>query len=259
LLGQKARTIVSNNSEKYVEQTDLDLKIWKELAISKQLLIKTATDVLGISSECSDEELKAALEENMAKVTEADERITNARVENEAKLHELQQQLRSAELAKKLAEEENAELKSKVASAESAMDANKHSTAQEIQKLRAQVEEKSKALKKVNTVLADTPENVAKKLKSLNKKKHDENAARKKAEDDARGLRKTKAEQQAEIESLKEQEEKLKESVKALKDFSETQRGQLIEAVDDDTTVDELPELDEDVLNAIEEEEAEAA
>ena len=76
-----------------MDQSDLDLKIWKELAISKQLLIKTATDVLGISSECSDDELKTALEENMAKVKEADERITSARVDNEAKLHELQQQL----------------------------------------------------------------------------------------------------------------------------------------------------------------------
>lgn len=240
-----------------MDQTDLDLKIWKELAITKQLLIKTATDVLGISSECSDEELKTALEENMAKVKEADERITSSRVENEAKLHELQQQLRTAEMARKLAEEENAELKSSLATTEAAMEASKESTAQEIQKLKLQVDEKSKALKKVNTILADTPENVAKKLKTLNKKKHDENAARKKAEDDARALRKKKGELEAELEALKAQEEKLKEGVKALKTFSETQRKQLIEAVDDDTSVDELPELDEDVLNAIEEEEAE--
>jgi len=242
-----------------VDQSDLDLKIWKELAISKQLLIKTATDVLGISSECSDDELKTALEENMAKVKEADERITSARVDNEAKLHELQQQLRTAELARKQAEEENASLKSSLETTESAMNASKLSNAQELQRVKTQLDEKSKALKKVNTILADTPENVVKKLKSLNKKKHDENTARKKAEDDARALRKTKAELETEVESLKAQEEKLKESVKSLKSFSETQRDQLLEAVDDDTTVDELPELDEDVLNAIEEEEAEAA
>ncbi|MCH2569706.1 MAG: hypothetical protein MKZ98_14270 [Pseudomonadales bacterium] len=140
-----------------MDQSDLDLKIWKELAISKQLLIKTATDVLGISSECSDDELKTALEENMAKVKEADERITSARVDNEAKLHELQQQLRTAELARKQAEEENASLKSSLETTESAMNASKQSNAQELQKVKTQLDEKSKALKKVNTILADTP------------------------------------------------------------------------------------------------------
>jgi hypothetical protein len=44
-----------------VAESVLDLKVWKELAIKKQILIKAATDALGLDPECSEEELRAAL------------------------------------------------------------------------------------------------------------------------------------------------------------------------------------------------------
>ena len=44
-------------------QQDLQLKVWKELAISKQILMRAATEALKLDPECTQEELKDALEE----------------------------------------------------------------------------------------------------------------------------------------------------------------------------------------------------
>jgi hypothetical protein len=38
-------------------QQDIQLKVWKELAISKQMLMRMATDVLKLDPECTQEEL----------------------------------------------------------------------------------------------------------------------------------------------------------------------------------------------------------
>ena len=43
-------------------QKDIPLKVWKELAISKQILMRMATDVLKLDPECTQDELKEALE-----------------------------------------------------------------------------------------------------------------------------------------------------------------------------------------------------
>jgi uncharacterized phage infection (PIP) family protein YhgE len=242
-----------------VGQSDLDLKIWKELAISKQLLIKTATDALGLPSECGDDELKVALEESIKKVAEADARILAARVENEVKLADIQKQLRNSELARKEADESNAKFRAAIEIAESALADNKVSTAQEVQSLKATAEEKTKTLKRVQMILADTPENVVKKLKALNKKKFDETTARKRAEDDARSLKKAKQELQAELDEITAKSEKLTESLRELKDFSEDQYTQLKGLVEDEAELKSLPEIDDELLGKDDEDEAEAA
>ena len=53
-------------------QLELQLKVWKELAISKQMLMRTAAEALKLDPNCSQEELKAALEAALKKVAEAD-------------------------------------------------------------------------------------------------------------------------------------------------------------------------------------------
>ena len=58
---------------------ELQLKVWKELAVSKQILMRAATDALGLDPECSSEELKealaAAVEKTRAAQTEAKRRL----------------------------------------------------------------------------------------------------------------------------------------------------------------------------------------
>ena len=44
------------------QDVDIQLKVWKDLAISKQILMGAATDALGLDAECSTEELKEALD-----------------------------------------------------------------------------------------------------------------------------------------------------------------------------------------------------
>ncbi|MDG1206049.1 MAG: hypothetical protein P8N51_11835, partial [Pseudomonadales bacterium] len=64
--------------EDYVAQSALDLNVWKEIAIAKQILIKTATDTLGLDPECNDDELKVELEKAMQQIKDADSQVTKA-------------------------------------------------------------------------------------------------------------------------------------------------------------------------------------
>ena len=43
------------------QDVEVQLQVWKDLAISKQILMGAATDALGLDAECSTEELKSAL------------------------------------------------------------------------------------------------------------------------------------------------------------------------------------------------------
>ena len=49
--------------------------MWKEITVSKQMLIRTATDALGLDPECSEEEFKAALEKGLKEIAAADTRL----------------------------------------------------------------------------------------------------------------------------------------------------------------------------------------
>ena len=42
--------------------SDIQLQVWKDLAISKQILMGAATDALGLNAECTTSELKEALQ-----------------------------------------------------------------------------------------------------------------------------------------------------------------------------------------------------
>ena len=62
-------------------QQDLQLKVWKELAISKQILMRAATEALKLDPECTQDELKEALEGALKKVAKADTDLFNAKEE----------------------------------------------------------------------------------------------------------------------------------------------------------------------------------
>ena len=50
---------------------EIQLQAWKDLAISKQMLIRVATEALGLTEECSTEELQTALEQAMERTKAA--------------------------------------------------------------------------------------------------------------------------------------------------------------------------------------------
>ena len=67
--------------------------------------------------------------------------------------------------------------------------------ARELQKVKDQLTERDKALKAINTALADTPENLLKKMSALRKQKQEEADARRQVESALNTLRTEKRQQ----------------------------------------------------------------
>ena len=86
------------------QDVDVQLKVWKDLAISKQILMGAATDALGLNSECTTAELKTALSEAIKRAREADITIQETRSHAEQQVSEFGQRTETAELARKEAE-----------------------------------------------------------------------------------------------------------------------------------------------------------
>ena len=68
---------------------DVQLKVWKDLAVSKQMLMGAATDALGLDAECSSAELKEALEKAIKRAREADSNITQTREKADKEIAEM--------------------------------------------------------------------------------------------------------------------------------------------------------------------------
>lgn len=235
-----------------VQGTDID--IWKELAISKQILLRMVTDALDLDPESGEEELKVALEKGIKQITLAESTVSAAKKENEAVLSSMESRLKVSEGIRLEHELTIGELKAQKAATEALLDTTRKTNELDLKKATTQLEEKKKQLKAINVALADTPENVIKKLKTLNKKKFDEATARKRVEDEVRNLKKEKREMRdrnEKLESTSSQSVILAEKYRELQTLCETQFEQLKPLVDDATTLAALPELDEELLNSI--------
>lgn len=235
-------------------QSALELKVWKELAINKQILIKTATDALGLDSECKDNELKAALETGIAQIKNAESNISAARQEGQALIASLEKKLAATEKARKENEAAKIALQTKNDNLEALVEANRKTAAKELDKATSALNDKTKELKSMGAALGDSPANVVKKLKTLNKKKFDEATARKRAEGETRTLKKEKRElkdasdkQEATIEKAATLVEKFRE----LQTFSEAQYTKLKPLVEEEAELEAVPALDEELLDAI--------
>jgi chromosome segregation ATPase len=238
-----------------VPESALDLKVWKELAISKQMLIRTATDALGLDPECQEGELKVALEQGIKQITEVDSIVSATKEETRASIAAIEEKLAVSEKARLENEAKINELEAQKKETETLLETTRTGGTAELKKVNAQLDEKNKALKSINVILADTPENVVRKLKSLNKKKFDETNARKRAEDEVRNLKKEKRELDKQItthEATIELATKLAELYRELRTFSEDQYTQLKELLDDEEQLKSLPELDEELLGNFE-------
>ncbi len=193
-----------------VAETDaeLQLRVWKELAISKQVLMRAATDALKLDPNCSQEELKEALEATIKRSAEAELEVSRAQEQAklavaavEKKLAETKKSLDVSEAALTEARTNQEKLQQQIAN-----ERNNH--ALELKKIKDSLAEKERALKTISTTLSDTPENVVKKLKALKKQKMDESDARKKAEEAISTLRKEKQKLEQSLKELQAAQEK---------------------------------------------------
>ncbi|VAW89209.1 hypothetical protein MNBD_GAMMA17-1017, partial [hydrothermal vent metagenome] len=118
--------------------------------------------------------------------------------------------------------------------------------------INAQIAKKERTVKAINKALADTPENVVKKLKALKKQKMDETSARKVVEGEAATLRKEKRAQEqriSEFQAALEESAKLVTQHRGLHELCTT----LHSKVEDKADLPALTKLDDKTLDGIEE------
>lgn len=237
--------------------TDLEIKlnVWKEMAISKQILMRAATDALKLDPDVSQDELKHALEAALNRSAQADAKIAsvqddakNAILAMEKRLAECQKSLTLAEAAHTGALETEKKLQQKIIN-------GRESAARELNEFKQRLAEKERALKAINTTLSDTPENVVKSLKALKRQKMEESNARKQAEKDAATLRKdnkTLKQNLKDMQVAQESAMQMAARYRELHALCETQRNQLEPLVEDKGELTVVPMLDQDLLESVE-------
>jgi len=240
-----------------VSQTDNDiqLQVWKDLAISKQILMGAAADALGLDAECSTDELKAAMNKAILQAKNADITIIETREQTEKEISRMEAQVASSEQAMNDALELVAGTESARKAAESKLLTGRAENAEALKKVRAEVTDKQNKLKAISKALADTPENVIKKLKTLKKQKLDEAKLRTQTESKLQSIRKAKTKLEGELENSKAlvaQSAPLISQLKELHAIANKQRKKLKSLGDDKKNLVEIPKLDEELLETIE-------
>ncbi len=231
------------------EQVDqaLQLKVWKDLAISKQVLMRAATDALGLEPDCNPEELKKALDATIKKGIEADANVSDAREKANVAIALMEKKVAASEKAQAIAEGAKAGTLAAKEKSEQDMAVERAAHIKEMKKIKDLVAAKDSQIKAINKALADTPENVVKKLKTLKKQKDDEATARKQVEASVTSLKKEKRQLEQRMNEAEENGKKLAEQLRNLHALCTTLHEQLGEKAEE-----ALPELDESLLENIE-------
>lgn len=224
------------------------LRIWKDLAISKQVLMNEAATALKLKEDFTGEDLRAALNVAIKRAEDADANMAESRNRASEEIGAMQAEVKKTLKAKAEAENQRDAAIADKEAGEQALATGRKDNAEALKKAKRLVEEKQRELKAINTALADTPDNIVKKLKTLKKQKLDEANARKIAEDANRKLKKDNKEQKEELETLgelKEQAATLLASYRELRTWADE-----IEARVDDAEA--APKADAKLLSAIE-------
>jgi chromosome segregation ATPase len=237
-------------------QQDIQLKVWKELAISKQMLMRAATDALKLDPECTQEELKAALEGALKKVAQADTDLFNAKEEAKAAIAALEKKVAATEDRLSIAQKAAAEATAAQEEAELRMANQRAAAARELQAVKDRLAEREKALKAINTALADTPENILKKLNTLKKQKQEEADARRQIESALNTLRAEKRQQDQRSTDVLRNGATLASRYRDLHALTLQLVEQLKPLVADAKTLPVIADVDKDLLEAIEQPDA---
>jgi len=236
-----------------IADTDLQLKVWKDLALSKQLLMGAATEALGLDAECSSDELKIALDSAIQRSQEADERVQQIEQKAEQEIAAMKALVESSDKARIEAEAKVAESDKARETAERQVAITRSESNDIVKKAKADVVDKQNKLKAISKALADSPENVVKKLKNLKKQKMDESKLRTQAETRVKQLSKEKATLESDLEAQKALVEKAAELVSQIRELHDVcieQSNKLKELSDDDSEQIQVPALDEELLSA---------
>ena len=187
--------------------SEQQLRIWKDLAISKQVLMNEAAQALKLKDDFTADDLRGALDLAIKRAQDADASIAESRNRASEEIGKMQVEVKSIIKSRTDAElQRDAAIADKEA-AELALSIGRKDNAEALRKAKKAVEDKQKELKAINIALADTPENIVKKLKTLKKQKLDEATARKNAEDANRKLKKENKQQKEELDTLSELKE----------------------------------------------------
>lgn len=233
-------------------QQDLQLKVWKELAISKQILMRAATEALKLDPECTQDELKEALEAALKKVATADTELASARKEAATAIAALEKKLAASDHALAVAQKEAAEAKAAHDGVVQQMANQRAAAATELQKVKDRLAESEKSLKAINTALADTPANVLKKMNALKKQKQEEADARRQIESALNTLRAEKRQQDQKLADVQRNTTTLVGRYRDLHELSLKLHEQLQPLAADAKAVPGVPDLDKTLLEAIE-------
>lgn len=231
---------------------EMQLKVWKELAISKQILMRAATDALKLEPETTQEELKTALEGVVKKLAKADADIIAVQEQARQTVAAMEKKLAAATRAQAEAQAANAELITKAENTATGLATERVAGAKELQKFKDGLAEKDKALKAINAALADTPENVLKKMNLLKKQKQEEADARRLVEASLNTLRAEKKKQEQQTEDVKKSSGKLVAKYKDLHALAVTLQEQLKPLAADAKDVPAVPDLDTELIESIE-------
>lgn len=193
----------------YVSQADSEqqLRIWKDLAISKQVLMNEAASALKLKDDFSADDLRAALDLAIKRAHDADTDMTDTRNRASEEIGLMQGEVKKTIKSRTEAEAQRDAAISQQENAEQALATGRKDNSEGLKKAKRLVEDKQRELKAINTALADTPDNIVKKLKTLKKQKLDEATGRKSAEDANRKLKKDNKEQKEELDTLTELKE----------------------------------------------------
>ena len=237
------------------QDVEIQLQVWKDLAISKQILMGAATDALGLDAECSTEELKEALDKAIQRARDADINIQQTRRQADQQIAEHKSLAVSAEQARIEAEKSVAAADRARTQAEHALSKGKADNAEALKKARAEVNDKQNKLKAISKALADSPENVVRKLKTLKKQKMDESRLRTQAENKIQAMRKEQAKLEAELENGKsalEAAANLAEQLRTLHTLCTKAANTIASVSDKKKDQIAVPDLDEKNLEVLE-------
>jgi colicin import membrane protein len=233
-------------------QLELQLKVWKDLAISKQMMMRGAAEALKLDPNCSAEDLKQALERTLDRIADADDSVLKAKEQARQAQLSLEKEVAARQRAETVAHSTTAEMKALQETTSQTLASERIAIAKEVQKLKEKVAEKEKQLKAVNTALADTPENVLRKMNALKKEKQTEADARRQVEQSLGTLRTEKRKQDEEIAALRTDSAKLITQYKELHELATKLQEQLKPHVPDEKDLPKVPELDTTLVEAIE-------
>lgn len=228
-------------------ELELQLKVWKELAISKQMLMRAATDALKLDPNCTQEELKAALEGVLKKIAKAETEAADARAQARITITAMESKVAAGERALATAQATVTQLQAAQDNSTKQMATDRAAAAKELQKVKDRVAEQEKQLKAINTALSDTPENVIKKMNVLKKQKQEEADLRREIETSLNTLRNEKKQQDQKAAAG----EKLATQYRELHTITVTLHERAKAALPDAKDLPAVPELDAKLLGEL--------